>query len=479
MEIKADGYPFSGRTPIQTKNGDPLRKNLLDQLPLTPVPIAHVHAAELGAMSDVLDRLPAAVSLVHEDLCWRGGRRIDPTKGRDGMAAEQVLRAAILKQLAGRSYEELAFALCDSSTYRSFCRLGFHRTAPKKSALQKNVKRVKASTWETIHKMVVEKAQQLGIESGKKVRTDCTVVESNIHHPNDSSLLGDCARVFTRLMRKARKRFGITFESNLLRARRRVLNIANAKSMKERLPMYRDLLKVTDRTVQAAKRVAAHLDAVRSAEPNDVLVAQSIAQEIRHFIPLANQVISQTERRILRNESVPAAEKIVSIFEPHTDIIVKDNREPEYGHKVCLTTGVALVTDVLVEKGNPADSTLATKMIERHVELFGKAPRQSCFDGAFATRSNLSKIKAMGVTDVAFHKRREIQIEEMTGSKRVYRALRAFRGGIEGVISFLKRVFGLERCTWRGFDSFRAYVHASVLACNLLQIARHRLAART
>jgi len=455
-----------------------MRKNLLDQLPLTPVPIAHVHAAELGAMSDVLDRLPDAVGLVHQDLCWRAGRRVDPTKGRDGMAAEQVLRAGILKQLTGMSYEGLAFALCDSNTYQSFCRMGFGQTAPKKSALQKNVKRVKASTWESIHRMVVEKAQRLGIENGTKVRTDCMIVESNIHHPNDSSLLGDCVRVFTRLMRRARDRFGISFESRLLRARRRVLGISNAKSMKERVPMYRDLLKVTEQTLRAAQCVAKQLDKIRSAELLDMLFAQALAQKIRHFVPLASQVISQAERRVFRKESVPAAEKIVSIFEPHTDIIAKDNRDPEYGHKICLTTGTALVTDIVVEKGNPADNTLATKMIERHVEVFGKAPQQSCFDGAFATRANLSRIKALGVADVAFHKRREIEIADMTSSKRVFRALRNFRAGIEGVISFLKRVFGLERCTWRGFDSFRAYVHASVLACNLLQIARHLLAAR-
>jgi IS5 family transposase len=191
-------------------------------------------------------------------------------------------------------------------------------------------------------------------------------------------------------------------------------------------------------------------------------------------------VLSQTERRVFRGESVPASEKIVSIFEPHTDIIIKDNRETEYGHKICLTTGAsALVTDVVVEKGNPADCTLATKMIERHKEAFGTAPRQASFDGGFATRTNLDEIKALGVKDVAFHKRRGIEVEQMTSSQRVYKKLRAFRAGIEGSISFLKRVFGLERCTWRSFDSFRAYVHASVLACNLLVAARHVLAART
>lgn len=178
-----------------------MRKSLLEQLSLTPVPIAHVHAQELAAMAALLERLPEAVALVHEDLSFRGGRRVDPSKGRDGMAAEQVLRVAVLKQHTGLSYERLAFALADSSTYRGFCRLGYEQKPPTRSALQKNIKRVSATTWEKINQMVVRQAQALGVERGTKVRTDCLVVESNIHHPTDSSLLWDCVRVLARVMK--------------------------------------------------------------------------------------------------------------------------------------------------------------------------------------------------------------------------------------------------------------------------------------
>lgn len=456
-----------------------MRKSLLDQLPLTPVPINHVHAAEVGAMGDVLDQVAEAVALVHEDLCWRGKRRIDPRKGRDGMAAEQVLRVAVLKQFLGFSYERLAFALADSNTYRSFCRIGFEQKPPTRTALQKNVKRVKPETWQAVHDLVVRKAVELGVESGKKVRTDCMVVESDIHHPNDSSLLGDCVRVFTRLMTRAKEKFGLAFTSHRLRAKRRVMEIANATSMTARVPLYRDLVKMTEDTLRQAERVAAELDNVQCSTPMDVALAMALAGEIRHFVPLANMVLSQTERRVFRGESVPAEQKVVSIFEPHTDIIIKGSRETEYGHKVCLTTGASgLVTAITVEKGNPADATLTKGMIERHKDLFGASPRQASFDGGFATRTNLADLKAMGVEDVAFHKRRGIEIEQMTRSKRVFRKLRAFRAGIEGNISFLKRVFHLERCTWSGFHSFCAYVLASATACNLLLVARHVLAAR-
>jgi IS5 family transposase len=455
-----------------------MRKSLLDQLPLVPVTIDHDHARELGAASVLLDQLPDAVALVHEDLVWRGKKRVDPTQGRHGMAAEQVLRVAVLKQMTGLSYEKLAFYLADSATYRTFCRIGFDRKPPKKATLQKNVKRVKPETLEAINRMVVRKAEELGVESGKRVRTDCTVVESNIHHPNDSSLLWDSVRVLARLMACAREELGIRFHDHTRRAKRRALNISNAKSMKERTPLYRDLVKVTKKTVAQAESTIEQLTEVVPGGPVQMAQLTALTTELRHYVDLARQVIYQTERRVFDGENVPASEKIVSIFEPHTDIIIKDNRDTLYGHKLCLTSGASgLVTDVVVEQGNPADSTLAVEMIERQRDLYGKVPRQACFDGGFASRDNLAAIKRLGVEDVAFHKRCRLEIEDMVKSTWVYRKLRAFRAGIEGVISFLKRGFGLGRCAWRGFQSFQAYVQASVLACNLLTVARHALAA--
>ena len=455
-----------------------MRQSLLDQLPLVPVSIDHDHARELGAVSALLDQLPEAVQLVQEDLCWRGKKRIDPSQGRHGMAAEQVLRAAVLKQMSRFSYEQLAFHLADSATYRTFCRLGFDRRPPHKATLQKNIKRVKPQTWQALNEMLVLKAQQLGVEDGRKIRTDCTVVESNVHHPNDSSLLWDSVRVLARLMARAREDWGIAFHDHRRRAKRRTLGISNAKNMQQRRPLYRDLLKVTRKTVSQAESTLRQLAEVGSEGPVQTARLMALSTELNHTIELAQRVVYQTERRVLDDENVTASEKVVSIFEPHTDIIIKDNRETLYGHKLTLTSGASgLVTDAVVEQGNPADSTLAVRMVQRQKDLYGKPPRQVCFDGGFASRANLADIKALGVEDVAFHKRCRLEVEDMVKSTWVYRRLRAFRAGIEGVISFLKRGFGLGRCLWRGFRSFRAYVQASVLACNLLVVARHALAA--
>ena len=150
---------------------------------------------------------------------------------------------------------------------------------------------------------------------------------------------------------------------------------------------------------------------------------------------------------------------IVSIFEPHTDIIIKDRRETFYGHKVCLTSGSSgLVLDLVVERGNPADSTLAQKAIERVRSVLGRAPKQVTFDGGFSSKANVQDIRAMGVEDVVFSKHVGLDITDMAKSSWVFRTLRNFRAGIEAGISFLKRTFRLGRCNWSGFDSFSAYV---------------------
>jgi IS5 family transposase len=427
-------------------------------------------------MSAVLDAIPEAAAMVLAELTRRGDKAINANKGREGMTAEQVLRAAMIKQMNGYSYEELAFHLADSRTYRTFCRFGIEEKPPTKSRLQRNIKRVGADTWAAINSKVVLYAAANGIEAGRKVRTDSTVVESNIHAPTDSSLLWDCVRVLVRQQEEAREDFGLSFHDHSLRAKRRAMGILNARSNEQRLPLYRDLLRMTDKTVKSAERVAEELEHAEPADLCAMLRAEALAREMRHYVELAKRVISQTTRRVVRGESVPALEKLVSIFEPHADIIVKDRRETLYGHKIYLTSGASgLVTDVVVEEGNPADATLAVEMIERQRQLYGRVPRQVSFDGGFTSRSNLEAIKALGVEDVAFSKGRGLSIGEMVKSTWVYKRLRDFRAGVEGTISFLKRVFGLDCCTWSGFASFKSYVCASVLACNLLVVARHLL----
>ena len=231
---------------------------------------------------------------------------------------------------------------------------------------------------------------------------------------------------------------------------------------------------MTEETLEAASRAVWRLARIDDAE------AQRSRIILQHHVVLGRRVVDQTRRRVLEGKTVPSREKIVSIIEPHTDIIVSGRPEIGYGHKVCLTTGKSsMILDCVVLEGNPADKTLATEMIRRHCEIYDEAPLAVAFDGGFASQANLSQLKAMGVGAVAFSKRCGMSIHEMVPETWVYKRLRDFRAGIEGCISFMKRCFGLRRSSWKGFASFKAYVWGSILSANLLILARHRMAAVT
>lgn len=437
------------------------------------------HAKELQAISEILDKRPEINELILHDLQRAAGSR-EPT-GAHGLSAEQVLRALLIKQLNGFSYRELAFHLADSRTYQTFCRIGLGQVPPSKSALQATIKALRAETLEQINRILVLAAVGVGVESGRTVRVDCTVVDANIHHPSDSGLLWDSVRVAVRLMKQARELLGpelIVFSDRTRRAKRRLYEINNARRQSQRKRAYRDLLKAANETYAFAIQVRQVLTQPHDVDPVHAGMLDAVAGKLDDYLPLMQRVIDQTRRRVLESEKVPAADKVLSIFEDHTDIISKGGRDTFYGHKICLTTGrSSMVLDCVVLDGNPADSTLTVDMIERQVKLYDRAPKQAAFDGAFGSAANLAALKDIdGVQDVVFCKGKGLAISDMAKSSWVYRRLRNFRAGIEGVISFLKRVFGLDRCTWRSRASFHSYVWSSIVTCNLLVMARHQLA---
>lgn len=455
------------------RNGTPMRETVASQVPLVASSFDHRHVRELEEIGHILDAHPEFAQWVYEDVT-RGVA--EPRTGRRGLSGEQVLRMLLVKQMTGFSYVKLAFHLGDSTAYRAFCRLGIGDKPPSVSRLKMNLKRVRAETLEKIHWGVLMEASARGVEKGRKVRIDCTVTGTLIHEPSDSSLLWDCVRVLTRAMVRAGDLVPVPFRDSTRRAKRRTMGIMYAKTNKARRKLYKDLLKVTSTTALSAERVAEALGHCRALTVLQHASAQGLAEELRHYAALARQVLDQTRRRLWLGEKVPAKDKLVSIFEPHTDIIVKDRREVLYGHKLCLATGASgLILDCRIEDGNPADATLAVEMVERQRDIFDRIPRQVAFDGGFASKANLAQLKELGVSDVMFSKKRGLKVEDMAKSPGVYRGLRRFRAGIEAGISFLKRSFGLDRCTWRGLDSFKSYTWASILSANLLILARHAL----
>lgn len=429
------------------------------------------HAKELKAISDLLDQHPILGALVAQDIS-RG-----KPKRSAGLTGEQALRTMIVKQMNGFSYDELAFHVADSQTYRVFCKIGLTDRAPRRSTLAENIKRINASTLEQINRIIVGAANSAGIERGRKVRVDSTVSETNIHPPSDSSLLFDCVRVLTRLMIALRELgVQVEFSNRTRRAKRRWIGISRARGKRQRRRLYRDLVNATDEVSAAATAATEMARTHKAGSFEEAMRLEALIGELEQYLPLTARVLDQTRRRVFDGETVPAAEKLVSIFEEHTDIIVKAPRETQFGHKVTLTGGASsMILDCVISQGNPADSSLAGTMIERQIDIFGRPPLKASFDGGYASRDNLQSIKAMGVRDAAFHKKRGLDVSDMAKSPWVFKQLRNFRAGIEGCISFLKRIFGLSRCTWRSLPSFESYIWASVVSFNLLVMARHLL----
>jgi transposase, IS5 family len=425
----------------------------------------HEIGCALQAISQWLDEQRRLVSLVADDLRRQGVRET----GRRGLPAETVLRCALLKQQRQLSYEELAFHLEDSASFRAFARLPL-AWSPKKSVLQQTISALRPQTWEAVNQALLVSAQQEKLESGATVRIDSTVSAALMHQPSDSTLLWDAVRVMTRLLRRAGRlpeAPAVRWRDRRRLAKKRARAIDYSRGKDKKRALYREL-------IAAVQATRAELQTVAEGLVETVgMAAERWRAGVNHYLPLIARIIDQSERRVLKGEAVPAGEKLVSLFEPHADIIVKGGREVQYGHKLNLATGKSgLILDVVVEAGNPADAERFLPMLDRQIARRGAPPRQTAADGGYASRDNLKQAKARGVRDVAFHKKCGIAVADMVKSPWVYRRLRNFRAGIEAGISCFKRAYGGARCTWRGLDHFKAYIWSAVVAHNLMLFAR-------
>jgi len=413
-----------------------------------------------------LDQVDAWLNLHPELLDWVNddiyGRELR-CSGRDGMSCEQILRAALIKQYRQCSYRKLAFTLADSLSFQQFARVEPFNV-PGKSALQATISRIQPATWERMNQHFIRSMMACGFETGDRLRIDSTVAESHILAPTDSKLLYDAVRIMVRLLKRLKSQTQVRYVDHRRRAKKNYFAAHCAKDDDSRCRHYKVLLK--------------DVDAIRLSlcEALEVLKRQGNqthwVEQIETLLPLVATVMDQTIRRVMKGESVPAGDKIVSLCEPHTDIIKKGGREVQYGHKINLTSGRrGLIYDVVIEQGNPADQTRLRPMLERHQDIYGSLPTEIAADGGYATEGNLTAVKAMGIDNVAFHKRAGLSIEDMTGDDWLYRELTNFRAGIEAGISYLKRCFGLKRIYWKGWDRFRASIHLSIFTHNLIHWA--------
>lgn len=430
----------------------------------------HDYGRELKIISDWLDSHPHLIEWVKMDLAVV----CKSNAGRSAMTAESVLRCAILKQMRQLSYKDLAFALLDSQSCQTFGRFERSKALPGKSVLQKHISRISEVTWEVINQCLIKDAKTLKLEKADVVRIDSTATQSDIHEPSDSTLLWDSVRTLVRLLKEAEQlsTHPIHWVNHRRSAKKRMHEILNTRGMERKVALYKQLLRSTYNSLGYIESA----QCVLQSHCHDILGYDAWLSEVQRFVPLIEQVIEQTERRVLKGESVAATEKLYSIFEAHTDMIIKGSRSIEYGHKLNLSSGKSgMILDVVVENGNPNDTTRLLPMLERHHDIYGQVPRQCSVDGGYASQENLIEAKAFGVKDMVFSKKKGLTIEAMANSKWIYKKLQHFRAGIESNISCLKRAYGMTRCLWKGWERFKQYVWLSVVSYNLSLFARLRL----
>lgn len=429
----------------------------------------HEYSNELKKIAEILEKHNEILDWVHEDLTQ--GKK-DSYKGAVGMTSEMVLRAAILKQQKMWTYKELEFHLADSQSGRAFVRLSYG-IYYSDSTLQENIKKISSQTWERINRILIKYAAKNKLEKGRTVRVDSTVVETNIHKPTDSSLIFDCIRVLSRLVGHLKelnqdKKINIPrlkFSSQL--AKNMAISILNAKNQEKREEIYKELIV---RSGDDYYQIDTYIKIAKSiGEDNKIL---GIIAELEHVKDYFEPILAQTISRIVDHETVPAQVKVISLFEEHSDVIVKSRREVEFGHKIFFTTGKSnLILDCQIELGNPSDSNKFMDLIKIQNEIFGRVPRQVSADGGFASQENVINAQVNGVKDVCFAKRCGLSILDMVKSSWVYNKLKNFRAGIESNISALKRGFGLDRANWKGLPGYKSYIWSSVVACNLTILA--------
>jgi len=450
-----------------------------------PVNLFALVPLERDLVLDQLDRLLDTDTLfqtVKADLARRYRHTL--TRGRPSTPVEVILRMLVVKHLYEWSYEQTKTFVSDSITLRQFCRV-YWQKVPDDSVLNRWANLLQP---ETLHQLLDHEttvAHRLQVTRGRKLRTDGTVVQSAIHLPTDSSLLADGVRVLGRALGGAQRVLHqsatgtVQVAQRVFRNRcRSARNVAReigravqqaAQGGKQRsVRLYRKLLGITCASVKQAQQVAEVLRHETTQQ------ADQLVQQIEHFVPLVEQVVRQTTRRVLQGEAVPAQDKLVSLFEPHTDIIRrgKPGRAAEFGHKVWIDeVDGGIVSDYRVLDGNAADQSQWLLSLERHQALFGRPPDQMSGDRGMYSRDNEARAQAAGVRRVILPQAGHRSATRVHYERqRWFRRGRRYHQGIEGRISVLKRRYGLDRCRDHGESGFERWVGWGIIAHNLLAI---------
>ena len=441
----------------------------------------------LTQLDSLLDDDVLFQSIKH-DLSQRFPRT--STFGRPSTPVEVMLRMLVVKHLYHWSYEQAEKWVSDSLVLRQFCRI-YTARVPDDTTLLRWANLVQPDTLQQLLDHVVALARQQRVTYGRKLRLDSTVVETTIHYPVDSTLLADGVRVLTRTILRAKpilqqvgSRTRTLFRDRTRSVRRVTRQLIDAarrrgeQASEEVKESYEQLLALTQQVVQQAQQVQQQLQTSLQQHANSS--GERLAETLQTFVPRVEQVMSQTTRRVIHGESVPAGEKLVSLFEPETAIIRKGKagKPTEFGRVLWLgETEGGILTQARVLEGNPDDAAELAPSLEQHIQQFGRPPNLLAGDGKLATPRNEQVAQQCGVRQVVLPRPgKKSAARQAYEQQRWFRSGRNWRAGIEGRISGLKRGYGLDQCRYHGGDGMKRWVGWGVLAYDLRVIAQHHAA---
>jgi IS5 family transposase len=344
--------------------------------------------------------------------------------GRSGLTPQQVLRSLVLMRIKNWNYRELRERIADGCTLRQFTDF-YCLPVPRHDAFHRGFNRLTPETLKAINDLVVQAAVELGLEDGQKLRVDTTVVQTDIHHPTDNTLLWNVVRVVTRLIGRLAVALGRRrikgFRDRTRSARRRMQEIQRMtpkQRHEHQTGTYRELIGIAEEVVEGARAALRQTHKTRGKDMITDLAIAETRKEIEHFCGLGDRVIDQSRRRVLNGEQVPTAEKIYSIFEPHTDLIKRGKVQSpiEFGHKVFLAESArGLITQYDVLDGNPIDEQHVVISLVHHRQTFGDVPKLYGSDRGFFSEKNVMWCKQEGVKVVCIPQRGGTKAPEITG----------------------------------------------------------------
>lgn len=418
---------------------------------------------ELGLIDTILEQHPHLIYLLQEDIA--GGEKESVFGRKDTPSVEQIVRAAIYKELKGLEYRELEYHQIDSRICAMFIKIDEHRPYSFQM-YQKYISRIKSENLQKVLYELNKIAISEGMEDLEKVRQDSTVVESNIHYPTNNSLLWDCIKEAYRLLGHLKEEVeGLSYSDYIKKAKKTYFTINVNKGDKRRDLFYSQLgtfIKTINQVSNVVKK-----------KPFCGIEAMVLCIQLEKHLELMVKVHDMVYRKEIKGEKVPGQDKIYSIYEQHTDIIVKGGREAKFGHKVDLCSGKSnLILHCRVLKGNPGDSELFIPAVDTIINTYGQVPRDYVTDGGYASKSNRDQAQQRGIVNIVFNKIVG-SLKNIVSSKNMETRLKKWRSGAEAVISNVKRGFNLTRCTWKGWEHFEAKVLWSVIAYNIRVMTAH------